>query len=46
VFFLFDDHLGITKDPTFVDNLLYFLLESPRDSARWDTFATPMEPAR
>ena len=30
VLFLFSDHLGITKDPAFVDNLLYFLLESPR----------------
>ncbi len=31
VLFLFEDHLGITEDPTFVDNLLYFLLESPRE---------------
>ena len=33
VLFLFSDHLGITKDPAFVDNLLYFLLESPRITA-------------
>jgi hypothetical protein len=26
----FSDHLGMTKDPAFVDNILYFLLESPR----------------
>ena len=31
VFFLFSDHLGITKDPSFTDNVLYFLLESPRN---------------
>jgi len=30
VLFVFSDHLGITKDPAFVDNLLYFLLERPR----------------
>ena len=30
VLFVFSDHLGITKDPAFTDNLLYFLLESPR----------------
>ena len=29
-FFLFHDHLGITKDPLFTDNLLYLLLEAPR----------------
>jgi len=31
VFFIFSDHLGITKDPSFTDNVLYFLLESPRN---------------
>ena len=30
VLFIFSDHLGITRDPAFVDNILYFLLESPR----------------
>ena len=30
VLFLFSDHLGITKDSAFADNILYFLLESPR----------------
>ena len=32
VLFVFSDHLGITKDPAFADNLLYFLLESPREN--------------
>lgn len=30
VTFLFDDHLGLTKDPAFTDNVLYVLLEAPR----------------
>lgn len=30
VLFIFSDHLGMTMDPAFVDNILYFLLESPR----------------
>jgi len=30
VHFLFDDHLGITKQPQFADNVLYLLLEAPR----------------
>jgi pimeloyl-ACP methyl ester carboxylesterase len=30
VTFLFADHLGLTKDPAFSDNVLYLLLESPR----------------
>ncbi|MFQ5991553.1 MAG: esterase/lipase family protein [Nitrospiraceae bacterium] len=30
VLFLFSDHLEITEDPAFIDNVLYFLLESPR----------------
>ncbi|MCH7519951.1 MAG: hypothetical protein IH964_13130 [Candidatus Dadabacteria bacterium] len=29
VMFLFSDHLGLTKDPTFSDNVLYILLEQP-----------------
>ncbi|MEN8807941.1 MAG: hypothetical protein ABF291_10715 [Desulfobacterales bacterium] len=28
--FLFSDHIGLTKDPAFTDNILYFLLENPR----------------
>jgi len=28
--FLFTDHLGLTKDPAFTDNVLYLLLEAPR----------------
>ena len=27
VMFLFDDHIGMTKDPVFTDNLLFYLLE-------------------
>ena len=34
VLFLFSDHLGITEDPAFIDNILYFLLESPRTGLR------------
>ncbi len=30
VTFLFNDHLGLTRDPAFTDNLLYLLLDSPR----------------
>ncbi len=29
VIFIFSDHMGLTKDPAFTDNILYFLLESP-----------------
>lgn len=29
--FLFTDHLGLTRDPAFSDNVLYLLLEAPRD---------------
>ncbi len=29
--FLFSDHLGLTKDPGFSDNVLYILLEQPVD---------------
>ncbi|MGB2600805.1 MAG: hypothetical protein WBD12_02170 [Candidatus Omnitrophota bacterium] len=29
VMFIFSDHVGITKDPHFADNLLYYLLEHP-----------------
>ena len=31
VHFIFSNHLGLTKNPAFTDNVLYFLLESPRD---------------
>ncbi|MFQ5994974.1 MAG: esterase/lipase family protein [Acidiferrobacterales bacterium] len=31
--FLFRDHLGITKDPAFTDNLLYLLFERPKADA-------------
>ncbi|MDA2921287.1 hypothetical protein MYX76_17650, partial [Desulfobacterota bacterium AH_259_B03_O07] len=27
--FLFTDHLGMTKDPAFTDNVLFLLLEQP-----------------
>ncbi len=30
VHFLFTDHLGLTRDPAFTDNVLYILLEEPR----------------
>lgn len=33
VMFLFQDHLGLTKDPGFADNVLYLLLEEPRAEA-------------
>lgn len=29
--FLFSDHLGMTKDPAFADNVLFLLLEYPRE---------------
>ena len=29
VTFLFQDHIGLTQDPVFVDNILYLLLEEP-----------------
>ena len=31
VLFLFSNHRDITNDPAFTDNLLYILLESPKD---------------
>jgi len=31
VLFLFEDHLGLTQAPAFIDNLLYLLLEEPRE---------------
>ena len=34
VLFLPDDHLGLTKNPVFRDNVLYWLLEEPRTSGR------------
>lgn len=33
VLFLFTDHLGLTKDPGFTDNILFLLLDEPRSSA-------------
>ncbi len=30
VTFIFDDHLGMTSNPQFIDNILYTLLEEPR----------------
>jgi len=32
VTFLFDDHIGLTRDPAFTDNVLYLLLERPGGS--------------
>lgn len=31
VTFLFTDHLGLTRDPAFTDNVLYTLLQAPRE---------------
>jgi len=31
VLFLASNHLGLTEDPAFVDNVLFWLLEEPRD---------------
>ncbi len=31
VLFLFTEHLAMTKDPAFTDNLLFLLLEQPRN---------------
>ncbi len=30
VMFIFNDHVGITEDPNFADNILYYLLEHPQ----------------
>jgi len=30
VMFFFSDHIGLTKDPAFTDNILYLLLEKPK----------------
>jgi len=30
--FLYEDHLGLTKDPVFADNLLYYLWERPTEA--------------
>ncbi len=30
VLFLFRNHLGLTRDPIFTDNVLFWLLEQPR----------------
>ncbi len=42
--FLFQDHLGMTRDPTFSDNILYLLLEDPRESMAGR--ARPERPSR
>ncbi len=34
VSFLFTDHLGMTRDPAFSDNVLYLLLEDPRQGVQ------------
>lgn len=34
VTFVFSDHLGMTKDPHFADNVLYLLLERARENGR------------
>jgi hypothetical protein len=30
--FLYENHLGLTKDPVFADNLLYYLWERPAET--------------
>ena len=34
VTFVFGDHLGMTRDPSFTDNVLYRLLDAPRPGQR------------
>ena len=34
VAFFFVDHVTLTKHPAFVDNVLYLLLEDPRERGR------------
>ena len=34
VSFVFADHLAMTRDPSFTDNLLFLLLEDRRDAGR------------
>ena len=43
--FLFSDHLGMTKDAGFVDNILYLLLEDPRpeDAERTAPSEVPLD---
>jgi pimeloyl-ACP methyl ester carboxylesterase len=47
VFFLFSRHRNITNDPSFTDNLLYILLEKPRDQtskkATWKIALTRLD---
>jgi len=33
IWFLFDDHFGLTRDAEFTDNALYLLLEDPTKSS-------------
>ena len=40
VTFLFTDHLGMTKDPAFHDNVLFLLLEDVRAAAEPDRTLT------
>lgn len=42
VYFVHADHIGLTRHATFTDNLLWLLLEKPRDRLRSDGgFSTP-----
>ena len=45
--FLFSDHLGLTNDPAFTDNVLFLLLEAPRKDpapVEYDSFARTPPP--
>ena len=34
VYFVHDDHIGLTRNATFTDNLLWLLIEKPRQRLR------------
>ncbi len=45
VYFMFTDHLGLTNDPHFADNILYLLLEQQHlGHLKTSELATPTEP--
>jgi hypothetical protein len=44
VTFLFAEHVAMTSDPAFTDNLLYFLLVRPRQSSAAPTRRAPSDP--
>ncbi len=44
VMFLSANHLGLTRDPAFTDNVLYWLLEDPRTDLRQTRTWSPQQP--